>query len=398
MTAPGDSTAHRTRVALYSHDTVGLGHARRSLAVAEALTAQEPRLDVILITGNPEAAMLPRPQRTDLVALPGIGKAASGGYRPRHLGTGLEDVVRLRAAVIAATLSQFDPHLLVVDKVAAGLDGELRPALEDLRRNGQARVVLGLREVLDTPSVTRREWRETGTADLIARYYDEVWVYGDRAVYDPVREYGWSDHVAAKVRYLGYLSHRASANRRAEVCATRPPAEPYVLCQVGGGEDGCALAEAFAWSDLPDEYRGVVLTGPYLATHRRAQLRRMAPDNVSVLDFVDNPGDFVSGAAAVVSMAGYNSTVELLATDRPVLAVPRSTPRAEQLIRAQRLADLGYVDVLPPEELTRNRLSEWVSHAVNESSSADRSALDLGGWDRVAPAALRLLEGSADVA
>lgn len=398
MTAPGISRTSRTRVALYSHDTVGLGHARRSLAVAEALTAGDPATDVILITGNAEAAMLPRPERTDLVAIPSIGKASTGAYRPRHLGAGLDDVVRLRSAVIAATLREFAPHLLVVDKVTAGLDGELLPALEELARHGRTRVVLGLREVLDAPSVTRREWRDAGTCELIARYYDEIWVYGDRAVFDPVREYAWSEAVASKVRHLGYVRHRPVVTGTAGRCTVAPPREPYVLCQVGGGEDGFALAEAFTRSTLPPGHRGVVLSGPYLSAPRRARLRQMAPEDIAVLDYVDNPCDFIAGAAAVVSMTGYNSAVELLGTATPVLMVPRATPRAEQLIRAQRLAELGHVDVLPPGALAADRIAEWTAYAVGETGTLDRSALDLDGWQRIAPAACRLIEGAADVA
>lgn len=398
MAAARESTTSRTRVALYSHDTVGLGHARRSLAVAEALTAGDPATDAILITGNPEAAMLPRPPRTDLVALPGIGKAPTGSYRPRHLGAGLDEVVRLRTAVIAATLRELAPHLLVVDKVAAGLDGELRPALEELARHGGTRVVLGLREVLDAPSVTRREWGDTRTSELIARCYDEIWVYGDPAVFDPVREYGWSESVASKVRHLGYVGHPHGSGRTAGRSTIQPPREPYVLCQVGGGEDGFALADAFTQASLPWGHHGVVLSGPYLSAQDRARLHQAAPAGMTVLDFVDNPHDFIAAAAAVVSMAGYNSTVELLGTKAPVLMVPRARPRAEQLIRAGRLAELGHVDLLPSDALSSDRIAEWTAQAVCEPGVVDRSALDLDGWQQVAPAAFRLIEGAAHVA
>ena len=39
------------RVALYSHDSQGLGHVRRSLALATGLVAADPTTQTLLLTG-----------------------------------------------------------------------------------------------------------------------------------------------------------------------------------------------------------------------------------------------------------------------------------------------------------------------------------------------------------
>ena len=46
------------RVILYSHDTFGLGHLRRSRALATALTASNPNASAIILTGSPVAGRL----------------------------------------------------------------------------------------------------------------------------------------------------------------------------------------------------------------------------------------------------------------------------------------------------------------------------------------------------
>ena len=51
-------------------------------------------------------------------------------------------------------------------------------------------------------------------------------------------------------------------------------------------------------------------------------------------------------------MGGYNTSCEILACGRRALIVPRIIPRREQLIRAQRLSELGAVDVLHPQALS----------------------------------------------
>lgn len=396
--APGDLRAVR-RVAFYSHDTQGLGHTRRNIALAAALVQARPDTDVLLVTGNPEACALPLPPNTDVLTLPTIRKTAEGRYASRALTSPLEVLLDLRARMIEAALGSFAPDLLVVDKVAGGVEGELLPALRTLRQQGGTRVVLGLREVLDRPEVTIGEWARAGTTEVVARHYDAVWVYGDPAVHDPVAEYRLPPEVAALVTYTGYLGHGrgdAVRPRTRPTARVRPPDEPYVLCTVGGGQDGQELARAFAAAPLPVGHRGVLLTGPFMKRSIREAVTAAAAgdDRLSVLEFVPDCDEFIAGAAAVVSMGGYNSVCELLAAGSRALVVPRVRPRAEQLLRAERLADRGLLDWCHPDALSPAVLGEWLASAVAGPAPAG-DPVDLDGLRRVPGLADQLLAGRA---
>src|SRR5680860_253901 len=124
---PGTS---RRRIALYSHDTQGLGHIRRNLGIATALAAAEPNPDILLLSGVREARAFALPPNTDCLTLPSLGKDSSGAYSARSLSISLDELIELRARTIKAALDMFDPHVLIVDKVARGAFGELEPALE----------------------------------------------------------------------------------------------------------------------------------------------------------------------------------------------------------------------------------------------------------------------------
>lgn len=372
------------RVALYSHDTQGLGHIRRNIALASALVAASPNTDVLLLTGNPEATQLPIPPNTDIVTLPTIGKDSGGQYHSRVLKSPLDVVLSIRSAVLEAALTSFQPDLFIVDKVPLGLRGELLPALHSLRTL-PTQTVLGLREILDDPVTVVREWHSVGSSEAIAEFYDAVWVYGDQTVYDPVVEYGLPTHVADKIVYTGYLSvGRGDGTRTRQVLTAPPSTQPYVLCMVGGGEDGYALAEAFVSAVMPDSCLGVVLTGPFMGERKRALLQARAAANpaIEVLDFVSNAEAFTADAKAVVSMAGYNSVCEMLALKAPTLLVPRTSPRLEQLIRAQRLAELGFVDMLLPRDLSASSLTGWLSAAVDRHVQP-RGTIDLKGLQHI---------------
>ena len=387
----------RRRVALYSHDTQGLGHIRRNITLAAALVEALPGTDVLLLTGAPEATTLPLPPHTDVVTLPTLHKASDGSYAARALSTPLAALLQMRSSIIEATLSSFAPDLFIVDKVARGVDGELDASLAMLRREGAARVVLGLRDVLDDPVTTRREWAAAGTTDAVLASYDAIWVYGDPEVYDPVREYGLPAAVAAKVAYTGYLGrYRGKGTRiRTQSRPHTPPAprtRPYALCLVGGGQDGFELADAFVRAELPPGVDGVVLTGPYMCGEVREGLRRAGRGRpeMSVLGFVPDADATITGAAAVVSMAGYNSVCELLAAGRPTLLVPRISPRLEQRIRADRLRRLDVVDVIEPDCATPERIGRWLACAV-AGGPPRRGTPDLDGLLRIPVLAATLL-------
>ena len=391
----------RRRVALYSHDTQGLGHVRRNIAVAGALVAREPATDVLLLTGAPEASALPLPPQTDVVTLPTLSKDVTGRYAARRLSSSLPELLAMRARLLESALTAFAPDLFVVDKVARGVDGELDDALAALRAAGSTRVVLGLREVLDSPDAAVREWHASGTTDAVRACYDAIWVYGDPAVYDLVREYDLPRAVADKVTFTGYLGRdrgEGLISRAATSSRSRLTSGPYVLCLVGGGQDGYALASAFVRAPLPPGHSGVLLTGPYMRRADRTALRDAVagrPD-VRVVEFVPDADDLLAGAAAAVSMAGYNTVCELLAGRKRTLLVPRTTPRDEQLVRAERLQRLGVVDVLEPADADPERIGRWLAGAVLAGPPSG-AQIDLDGL-RVVPRLAAELLGQPPVA
>lgn len=391
--------AVRRRVALYSHDTQGLGHIRRNINIAAALVADDPSCDVLLLTGTPEATMLPLPPSTEVLTLPALAKDRLGQYSARVFDTPLDEILQLRAALIDTALSSFAPDLFIVDKVARGVGGELDQPLARLRHIGRTRTVLGLRDVLDAPTVTRQDWKRDGCTAAIRDLYDAVWIYGDPAVYDTVLEYRFPQAVADKVTYTGYLAgpRPGQLHTRFPGPSLLPaPEQPYVLCTVGGGQDGVELGRAFLTAVLPSGHHGIVLTGPHMSARDRRELRRLADQRgeVTVHEFVSGAQEFIGRAAAAVSMGGYNSVCELLAAGCPTLLVPRIRPRSEQSVRAERLERAGVVDVLPAAALTAARLGAWLGTAVH-APALIHSGIDLDGLDRIAAIAARLTSSAA---
>ena len=265
-TDPGDRRERQdagpaTRVALYGHDTMGLGHARRNLRLARALAEGELGAEVLVIGGARESGVFEMPAGADSLILPAISKDTDGRYHSRSLRVPLERVSSVRRELLRSGLVAFEPDVLIVDQVAAGANQELLPALAELRARG-TRCVLGLRDILDEPKAVRRQWGERGELDTLRQFFDEIWIYGERRVFDVVEAYGLPAELAARTHYLGYLDPRA-ANEEWRL-PSELPQEGFDLCLVGGGQDGTALANAFAAAPGPAELPRVVVTGPFM--------------------------------------------------------------------------------------------------------------------------------------
>lgn len=333
------------RVMFYSHDTFGLGHLRRSRALASYLTASDPQASAIILTGSPVAGRFTFPERVDHVRLPGVTKLHDGSYVSQTLGLDIEKTTALRSGLIQSAVEQYDPDLLIVDKEPAGFRGELLPTLEWLTKQGRTRMVLGLRDVLDEAVVLRKEWERKGAIAATERFYDEIWVYGPKSVYDPTEGLPLSDATRARIHWTGYL-------RREVTDEGEPPQTPYVLVTPGGGGDGQSMVDLVLSAYEQDPTLGpdaVLVYGPFLSGDVRdafeARVDRLG-GRVRAVGFDRHIEALFAGAKGVICMGGYNTFCEVLSFDKRAVIVPRTVPRLEQWIRAARAQELGLVQML----------------------------------------------------
>ena len=374
-------------VLLYSHDSQGLGHVRRNLALAHHIAARAGAggLRGLVVSGLAPSPLFTLPYGFDWLALPGVEKR-DGVYVPRRLPGPLSETVALRSAILGAALEGFAPDLVIVDRHPLGIRRELEAPLRALRRSHPgARIVLGLRDVLDDPAVAAREWEGLGGADALAPLIDQVWVYGDPRVHDATSSGEIPPALAPRALFTGYL-----AAGRADV-DPHPGrlVRPYVLTTAGGGSDGGPLVEAAASAQVPGGHDHIVVAGPQLDEERFARAQALAGPSTTVVRSCPGLAHRIREAAAVVAMGGYNTVCEILATSAPALIVPREKPRLEQTIRARALSRASAIDTARQEAATPDLLSQWLAGAVR--SRTDRSHVELGGLAAAARAATRLL-------
>lgn len=355
------------RILIYSHDSFGLGHLRRCRAIAQALVEGHKKLNVLILSGSPIIGRFSFPARVDFVRVPGIIKLRNGDYTSLNLHVNIRHTLALRASIIEHTARAFSPHLFLVDKEPLGLLGEARKTLRMLKRGGRCRLVLGLRDIMDEPGPLAEEWRRKQVMPALKHLYEHVWVYGLPEIYDPVRAYGFPPEVAAKTAFTGYLERRPQPESRLpqEVAAVVQNG-PFLLVTPGGGGDGAELVDAtlaaYERFDGHLPWPAVVVYGPFLPARQREGFERRAArlPRVTTLTFHEHLENLMEKAAGVVSLGGYNTFCEILSLNKRSVIVPRVTPRAEQLLRADAAHKLGLVQVLPPDRLSPKTLVEAV--------------------------------------
>ncbi len=390
------ATITKPRILLYSHDTYGLGHLRRSLSVAHQIARDIPGSHQLLLTGSMVAGAFSLPPRLDMVKLPALSKRSSGQYKSRALPLTLKQTLTWREQIILQAVVNFRPHLILVDKAPAGVHGELLPALRHLRTwSPGTKIVLGMRDIEDSPDVTSAEWEENETHTLLNDVYHRILFYGQREVFDPVQAYGMSPLATTKFVECGYV-RRTAVSRKPDAVRRELNIEdkPLVVVTVGGGGDGYEIVkiylEMLAASNGPS-FHSVIVTGPLMPRAKRKALHKAVKGKpVTLLEFTPDLTSYMKAADLIVSMAGYNTVCEILSLQKRALLIPRTRVRAEQRIRATALAGRGLVHMLLPEELTPKRLAVEIEAAL--VSPCPQVNLNLNALQNVSQAVSALLQ------
>jgi predicted glycosyltransferase len=356
------------RFLFYSHDGLGLGHTRRHLAVAAALAEQVPDASILLATGAEDVVRHGLPRQVEILKLPGLRKEGNQAYASRRLRVSVDEIRALRSALLLTTVKAFRPEVVLVDKHPFGASGEFKAGLKALKKLG-GRAVLGLRDILDEPVQVLREWQPYKMLKRITEFHDQVLVYGERAIFDPVKAYAFPRALAQRTCFCGYVFTRESSLALENFDWPFPPrdkrARPVVLATAGGGEDGFQTLATFLRAAAGASWQGVAIAGPMTPEPEMSKLTQLATAaGVTLRQFVPHLSALFEAVDALVCMGGYNTLVEAVALGVPTVCVPRVRPRTEQLIRAQAFERLGLIHVCQPAQLSAETLRGQIAVAL----------------------------------
>jgi predicted glycosyltransferase len=397
------------RIALYAHDTFGLGHLNRCLKLADALAARLGPVQGLIVTGSPWARLYVPPAGFSYVQLPEVVKCGPLHYRARDEALSFDSVLAARTQLLESTVNAFEPDLLVVDNIPCGLMGEALPALRAMKARGRGRIVLSLRDIIDEEDTVKEQWQELHAMEAMSLLYDEIWIFGLPEILDSRLSYGMASGVARKTVFCGYLGVRSGAaalpgaeygpsqgrlHLRDAAGAWRTRARgdgrPLVLVTGGGGGDAGPVVETYLEMirSLMPPVRSRIILGPDFPEPLIAALARRWVREPEILRFVLDLPAAIACADVTVSMAGYNTFSEILALGGRSVLIPRVRPRQEQWIRARAFHARQGTRILHPDQLTPDALWESIESVLRSSRP---SPMEVPGGRTAAERAATLL-------
>jgi predicted glycosyltransferase len=372
-----------------------LGHMQRTCSIAWEIYRRREEASILTFSDSQLGQFFSISPHHDYIKLPSIAKDSPGNWKATHLSMSFPEILHLRKQLISHVLLNYAPDIFLVDHMPHGAMGELLPALEAMKHSRiHTQVVLGLRDILDGPEVTIKRWQVEGAYDVIERYYARILVFGMQNVYDVVKKYQIPEADAKKVFYCGYVTNLATASKaptlRAKYLANQPVDTPLIVVMAGGGADAYPMMSTLI-DALPKVLEDqlcvlAVVTGPFMPVELIADLsRRTEHLPVFLMESVNDSLSHIAAADLVISMAGYNTSVEILRMKKSAILIPRAGPSAEQRTRAKLFARKHWVDMIDPDELTPDTLAQRISYHLRHPN--ERSPKDLPNLDGAAAAA-----------
>lgn len=371
MNRPTRNTRPQARVLFYVQYLLGIGHVRRAALNVQAMCAAG--LDVHVIFGGmplPHISFAPAtlhhltPVRSADEGFSGLVKADGSELTEADKA---ERTTRLLQ--LCETLA---PDLIVTETYPFGrrqMRFELKPLLQWVKQQSTPpALIASIRDIQQA----RKPERQQETVDLINDYYDHVIVHGDAAFTPLEASFDLADQIRDKTHYSGYICPPP---------VTPQTREALLLFSIGGGAVGKAIldtAVALHATGFANDCHWLLITGPNMPEDDKQALKQAEQHNLTVVDLADDFIGCMGRARLSVSMAGYNTVMDILQTRVPAVVVPfEAEGETEQITRAVLLEQQGLMTIVRENALTPASLQQAINRALQQA--AGRPDIDMDG-------------------
>ena len=371
----------RKRVFVYVQHLLGIGHLKRCVLLADAMT--QAGLEVTLVSGGAPVAGITS-LADHFVQLP-AASAADLSFQSLvdAQGNVVDDAWKQqRRDLLLEAWRAADPHAIVIELFPFGrrqMRFELLPLLDAASTAASRPVIVSsVRDVLGGGQ--KDPSRQQGMLELFERYFDHLLVHGDPALVPFDRTFVHAPRIAGRLHYTGYVVDQATATP-----VQSSDAAQEVLVSVGGGAVGRQLLEvairARPLSGLATQ-RWRLLAGPNISESELETLRLLAADSGGGIVLERNRPDFTQLLAQCrvsVSQGGYNTVMDILQAGARSVVVPfAGGGEIEQSLRARLLAERGWLVVVEEAELSPVILADAIDRAAL-TAPFFRAAVNLDG-------------------
>lgn len=379
------------KILFYCQYLSGMGHLVRSSEIVRSLAKY---FQVYFITGGPEIVGFELPFHVEVIRLPALW-LEEGKFTVGNSPFNVEEVKEARKNILIAEWDRIKPDCLITEFFPFGrhkLFFELIPLVEHIKATSpQTKIVSSLRDVIGKESDFEAE--ET-ICYLMNRYFDLLLLHADARFQPFSNSFARHRDIKAEIIHTGFVTqlpkcdYKDSSKLWDEVNSDKVK----ILASVGGGRIGYELLETLVESSailsqkLPHVMK--IFTGPFMPVEKVTKLRQIVGDrhNIQIETYTPQLLDYMKTADISVSLSGYNTTMNILNTGVRAIVVPLGHERQdkEQLLRTQKLEQLGIVNCVHPQVLSSMRLAEKIIACLQKKTSSSTHSFDLGGTENTA--------------
>jgi predicted glycosyltransferase len=159
------------------------------------------------------------------------------------------------------------------------------------------------------------------------------------------------------------------------------------VASAGGGRSGFRLlkevlkAHHLLRESIP--IRLEVFTGPFVADDEFSKLQALAATGTRIRKFTNRFLDYLYAADLSISLAGYNTCMNLLVTKVPALVCPYSRQR-EQPLRVEKIKNFIPMQIISDTDLNPVSLCAHIKQMLSQTRSPDPIPIDLAGAQHAA--------------
>ena len=384
----------------YCQHVLGMGHLVRSLEIVRALN----EYDVYFLNGGELLPEVQIPPAIHMINLPPIKSDSEfEGLHSVDSALPIEEIKKARLHLLLLEFDRIQPDVLILELFPFGRKRfafELVPLLARIRLlGGRTKVVCSLRDILVSKSDQTRH--EEWVVALMNRYFDLLLVHSDPTFQSLDETFAQRQALTCDIQYTGFIAQEAPPPQTEplELIPNDPEGTPLIVVSIGGGRVGYELVECAikASGQLSPSlsHRMVIFTGPYMSEKEYTHLQQLVrgKPQIALQRYTNQFLSYLNQADLSISMAGYNTCMNIVSTGVRALVLPfMGRGNEEQLLRTRKLEEQGKVIGLDPNKLQPDYLMKKIEETFLTPPCVKGSPIDIQGAEKTSGLIKELIE------
>ena len=224
---------------------------------------------------------------------------------------------------------------------------------------------------------------------MLHAYFDLLLIHSDERLLTLDKTFSRMANIRIPAVYTGFVSPKANpaAGQQLRSELNIDPKEKLIVVSAGGGRSGYTLLncilDAYPLMTRTDPIRIEMFAGPFREPEEFKKLTAKAVDGIRIRFYTRRFLDYLTAADLSVSLAGYNTCMNLIAARVPALVYPYSKQQ-EQPLRVAKINKFIPMKILADKDIEPDAISRYIHQMLLKSRPAEDVPLNLDGAQNAA--------------